>query len=226
MMEIELAIKFGSLVIAGITCAKLMYDWLLGRHGRLREEYRFAKELLRDIESEEGLHPYAKQKGYQALAGDVSLSVSEIEYLLQLQDSARSLKDYVLGRKYLEHFSTAADVKIDFRKCYRHRWSRIWRQIWYFFLYLGCFSTAVGPLWYFAAEKVGITTRMLPSLAITIPVFLPMAMIALRAGVRVARAEALVKKQKLSGRSVVVSKGDSTVAAFSAASLGDQNRRA
>lgn len=197
-MDIELVLKIGTLLIAAIGSMKLAYDWIVGRHGRLRDEYRFAKEFLHDVASNPDMHPFARQKGYQAIAGDVSLTANEVAYLLDLPDSAILLKDYVLGRPYLRHFSTAAGVRIDYRKGYETRWPRVWRKSLYFGLYAVCFMTAGGPLIFWRAIAAPAAGQQFFVFALLPLIFIPLAVMALRAGVRIARAEELVKNLKLS----------------------------
>ncbi len=96
----DLIYKFGMFIPLAIVVWMKYSEFRLARHGRLREEYRFAREFLTDLMSPAGMHPFVRRKGYQAIAGDTRLSAAEIEYLLNLDDGARALKDYVLGRKY------------------------------------------------------------------------------------------------------------------------------
>lgn len=194
-MDIDLTIKLSSLTLGAITTMKIVYEWLYGRHGRLREEYKFARDFLRDLKDDPDLHPFLKQKGYQAIAGDTKLSASEIEYLLELHDSARALKDYVLGRPYLRHFTTAVNQKVTFESRYETAWSRNWRSLMYFLLYMAFFIGAFSPMFISSVKAASFLDNTL-YFAFTLLLFLPAAFLALRAGTRIARAEALVKNQQ------------------------------
>jgi hypothetical protein len=181
-----------------------VYEWLYGRHGRLREEYKFARDFLKDLKDDPDLHPFLKQKGYQAIAGDATLSASEIEYLLELHDSGRALKDYVLGRPYLQHFTTAANQKVAFSTRYETAWSRNWRSLMYFMLYMALFMGAFSPMFIPSVKAASLLDRTL-YLAFTLLLFSPAAFLALRAGARIARAEALVKNQQRHAQSHSIS---------------------
>jgi hypothetical protein len=189
-----LASKLGALLLGAISTLKLTSDWLYGSQGRLREEYKFAKEFLNHLSEEPLMHPFLKQKGYQAIAGDTQLTALEIEYLLTLHDSARALKDYVLGRLYLKHFATAAESQITFLPKYKARWPRLWRKTLYFILYMLFFSCAFSPLLLPTLKSLQ-SIHELGLLAITFTLFMPPGFLALRAGVRITRAEALVANQ-------------------------------
>lgn len=60
-------------------------------------------DFLQEVNSNKQLHPFLREKGYQAIAGDKQIGANEIEYLLSLKGPERALRDYVLGRPYLEH---------------------------------------------------------------------------------------------------------------------------
>ncbi|WP_210447559.1 hypothetical protein [Vibrio crassostreae] len=45
--------------------SKILYDIVSGKKAKLREEYRFAKEFLVDLDND--LHPYAKEKAIRHL---------------------------------------------------------------------------------------------------------------------------------------------------------------
>lgn len=203
-MNSDLVIKISTLSLGAIATMKVAHEWLYGRHGRLRDEYKFAKDFLTDLKDDPDLHPFLKQKGYQAIAGDTTLSASEIEYLLELHDSGRALKDYVFGRPYLQHFTTAADQKVAFKSQYKSKWSRIWRKLLYFVLYVAFFMGAFSPVFIPSIETAPVMEKVL-YLAFTILLFVPAALLSLRAGVRIARAEVLVKNQQKHAQPIVVS---------------------
>ena len=185
--------------LSAIATWKVIIELLRGRQGRLCEEYNFAKEFFEDLRSNPQLHPFLKQKGYQAIAGDPSFTASEIEYLLTLQDSSRALRDYVFGRKYLEHLSTAGNAQILFKKRYSKAWVvrvlEIYYFLQYFFLYLLAFS-----LLFFHSIATFLNTRTLLALAVSCAIFLPAALYSLVAGLRIGRAKTLVTAQKIYAR--------------------------
>lgn len=203
MISVDLLAKLGALLIGAVSTFKLVSDWLSSRQGRIREEYKFARSFLDDVERNPAMHPFLKAKGYQAIAGDANLATSEIEYLLTLHDSPRALKDYALGKPYLQHFATAGKVQISYRPKYRGGWARTWRKSWYFALYLLFVLAAFAPL-LLPAFKALPPARALTLFAFTLLVFVPPGFLALRSGVRIARAEALVKYQATGGRGTLV----------------------
>lgn len=193
-MDIEQILKIGAFFLSAVATWKVIIELLRGRQGRLREEYMFAKAFFEHVQSEPNLHPFLKEKGYQAIAGDPSLTAAEIEYLLTMRNSPRALKDYVFGRKYLEHLSTAGTSQILFKKRYFKTWIvrtlAIYYYVQYFFLYLLAFS----PL-FFHGIATFFSTRTAVALAVSCAIFLPLALYSLVAGMRIVRAEKLVSAQ-------------------------------
>lgn len=200
-MDSEQILKIGAFLLSAIATWKVIIELLRGRQGRLREEYKFAKEFFEHLRLEPQLHPFLKQKGYQAIAGDPSLVASEIEYLLTLQDSSRALKDYVVGRKYLEHLSTAGNAQVVFKKRYSKAWIVRTLEIYYFCQYFSLYFLAFSPF-FFHSIATFFDTRTLVALAVSCAVFLPASLYSLVAGLRIGRAKALVTAQKAHARTV------------------------
>ena len=82
-VDIEQILKIGAFFLSAVATWKVIIELLRGRQGRLREEYIFAKAFFEHVQSEPNLHPFLKEKGYQAIAGDPTLTAAEIEYLLR-----------------------------------------------------------------------------------------------------------------------------------------------
>lgn len=202
-MEFDVVIKFATLLGGAVATWRVVVELLRGRHGHLREEYRFARDFIKEVSESPKMHPFLRQKGYQAIAGDTRLSAGEIEYLLTLHDSARSLKDYVLGKPYLEHLATAAGSQIVFKKRFEPRWPRLSRKAIFFVLYLLCYFAGFAPV-AFPAFKAMPPAQALVTFAFTAALFFPAGFLALRAGVRIARAETLVKNQQKHSQGIVV----------------------
>ena len=193
-MDYELIYRLATLALGAIATWRVVVELIRGRHGSLRDEYRFARDFLQDLKANPGMHPFLKQKGLQAIAGDTSLSTSEVEYILGLRDSPQALKDYVLGRPYLDHLATAGAKQIAFKGNYSKLWSRRWRKALYLLLYTILYLAAVAPLLLLSFKVVQPGQAAL-AFACSLVVFLPPAFLALRAGVRIARAEELVRSQ-------------------------------
>jgi hypothetical protein len=193
-MDFDILIKGAPIVLGFVATTKLVYDWVSGRYAHLRSEYAFARDFLEDIAKNPKMHHFVKQKGYQAIAGDARISASEVEYLLSLNNAGRALSDYVLGREYLSHASTAGKVQVAFKPRYSGKWSRQWRKSWYFFLYFFLFVIAFCPL------VIGMFYplpggQIFAWFAYSFVLAAPLAVYALRAGVQVSRAELLVEAQ-------------------------------
>lgn len=67
-----------------------------------REDYRFAKEFLKDLYASEVIdnhHPWLL-RGLYAITGTVSIRPEDVEFLLTLASPDRALKDYATSRVY------------------------------------------------------------------------------------------------------------------------------
>ncbi|RDI96858.1 hypothetical protein DVT68_19815 [Dyella solisilvae] len=203
-MDFDLLIKGAGIVIAAVGAAKLLYDVFIGKRGRMREEYSFAKQFLDEVATNKQLHPYLREKGYQAIAGDSQLGADEIEYLLSLKSPQRALRDFVLGHPYVELLSTAGDLKIGFKRKYTTVWSRAWRKYFFGAVYFVLFGLAFFPLLF--AQVRGIAPmKVFGSLLVSFGVLGPYAYFSLMASTRVYRAEQLVKNQDKHVQRIVLS---------------------
>jgi len=193
-LDYELLYKLATFLLGAVATWRVVVELIRGRHGSLRDEYKFAKEFLQELKANPDMHPFLKQKGFQAIAGDPRLSTLEIEYLLSLQDSARALQDYVLGSAYLVHQVTAGAKQITFKKKYMRPWARHWRKAGYLVLYAFFYLVGVAPL-ILPAFKVLQISSALTTFVFSVVFFFPAAFLALRAGYRISRAEVLVSTQ-------------------------------
>jgi hypothetical protein len=176
--------------------AKIFYEIIIGKRTRMREEYKFAKEFFFEIEVNKKFHPFAKEKGYQAIAGDNEISSNEIEYLLSIQKPELALRDYVLGRRYLQHLPHKGNREIVFKKGYQNVWIRRFLKTFYCGLYAILVFLAFAPLLFSKflfkdPAKVSVSAIIMCFL-----VFGPCAWFALKALTRIVRAEKLVKRQE------------------------------
>jgi hypothetical protein len=94
----------------------------------------------------------------------------------------------------LAHFSTAGDLQITFKPKYKNSTPRTLRKSAYFTVYMGAFILAFTPL---IVLNSGVLNGRDPwtITALSCIAFLPMAFFALREGVKIGRAEALVASQ-------------------------------
>lgn len=185
---IKIIIALGTMAGA----AKIVYELAVGGKLRLREEYRFAKEFLKDLESPDTLHHLAEERGYYALAGTSSMKVSEIKYLVSLTDADRRLKDYVLSRKYVTLNEQTS--RISFHERYKSSWSRNWRKCIHIAAYMiGCLL-AFSPL--LVIQPLGLPPKYMLLILVTLPCFGSFAVEFIRSFVKISRGEALVKEQQ------------------------------
>ena len=202
-MNFDLVIKLATLLGGAVATWRVVVELLRGRHGQLREEYKFARDFIKEVNESPNMHPFLRQKGYQAIAGDTRLSAGEIAYLLTLQDSAQSVKDYVFGKPYLEHHATAVGSQVVFKRRFESRGARLSRKVLFFMLYLLCYFAGFAPV-ALPAFKAMPPAQALITFAFTAVIFFPAGFFALRAGIRVARAEVLVKSQQKHSQGIVV----------------------
>jgi hypothetical protein len=202
-MNSNLIFSIGALVASVFTTWKIIVEMLRGRHGHLREEYKFAREFFKDVADHPNMHPFLKQKGYQAIAGDTQISSNVIEYLLTLTNSSQALKDFVFGRSYLTYLTTASATgfQIAFRKKYMTKRYRTWRKVGYFLLFMVCYLIGSAPLLLPIAKAIP-PAQSLTIFATAALLFFPPSFFALREGVRIARAEVLVENQYKHGNGV------------------------
>ncbi len=113
--------------------SKDRFDVSIGKQSQRREEYKFAKDFLEEIKNNPNMHPFAREKGYKAIAPDKQpgvglrdkLGAKEIEYLLADKNNPElALNNYILGRRYLENIFDNETPKIAFKKEYEVNWSR------------------------------------------------------------------------------------------------------
>jgi len=191
-MEIGNIVKIIMAIGAMIGVAKIIYELSSSSKLKLREEYKFAKEFLADLDEETPPHHLAVERGYYALAGTSSIQVSDIKYLISLSNPDKSLKDYALSRKYVVLNKTPQ--KIDFRLKYQRKFSRAWRKTFYILIYVLASLLAMSPLLLAAPFNLGPKFMLLA--LVTIPGCGFFAFDALRSCMKIMRGETLVKEQE------------------------------
>ena len=202
-MDWDLSVKLATFILGVIGAAKILYEIAIGNRIRMREEYEFARDFFGELHSDREMHPFVKEKGYQAIAGDNRLSADEIEYLVSLERSDRALRDYVLGLPYLEHLPEVGNLEIAFKKKYRRKWSRWWRIVAYALLYAGSALLAFAPL-IFAKFLFHTISNLLLTFAGCLAVFGTYAWVSLKSASRIYRAEKLVLNQHKHTQAILV----------------------
>ncbi|MGE1176815.1 hypothetical protein [Pseudomonas sp. BW7P1] len=182
------------LTAMGIVAAatKVIRELLFMGKSRLIEEYRVAREVLKDMEHNPGQHPLVVERGYFAIAGTSAINPADVAYLISLVDPAKSLKAYVLSRQYVE-----LDVRrhrIDFRPKYKSVFSRVWRKGWYGTMYVVWFVVAMAPL--LLIQPMGLEPRFAFWTGVTIPVAGFFGVSSLIDCLKILRSEKLVKSQE------------------------------
>jgi hypothetical protein len=202
-MDYDLIFKIATLFLGSVGAGRILYELSIVRRSRMREEYKFAREFLEDIRSQNDFHPFLREKGYQAIAGDSQMSADEIEYLLSLTRPERALRDYVLGKAYLDHFPQSGNLQIKFKKKFEAKWPRQWRMYGYVSLYIICAFIAFSPL--ILPSYLGMSgSQSLVAFAFSLAVFGPYAWLALRAGSKIYRAQMLVAHQDRHTQKIVL----------------------
>ena len=213
-MDLEVLIKAAGILIGivatGSGAFKTAMDLSQLRRGRLREEYKFAREFFADSKKDEAMHPFLRTKGLQAIAGTTDINPSEIQYLLTLKGAPQAIKNYVFGKKYLQHLEGVGNLQVNFKDRYKNPRYRKLLKSWYMFWY-GLSVFAAGSPFIFSSffARGGITSP--GPILVTLAFFSPYAFLALRAGVRVSHAEHLVATQEAHTQAIIVPIGSKII---------------
>jgi hypothetical protein len=202
----DLIFKAATVIIGSIGAWKVVYELSIGRRGRMREEYKFAKDFLDQVKNGE-MHPFVREKGFQAIAGDARLRAKEVEYLLSLEEPARALKDYVIGRPYLEHVGSEM-IQIRLKGKYQRTLYRKFRMYSYGALYFALAFLAFFPL-FVSTTMFKEPGQLLTTLIVFFIAAAPNAWSALDNSMRIYRAGELAKNQRKYTTKIVVAEGKS-----------------
>lgn len=118
----------------------------------LRDDYRFAREFLSNLDSD--IHPVVVELGYQAIARDPRVSADEIAYLLTLYNPQQAIRCYIVAKRLLEFFNTAPATKIVFRSKYSSPGRRKFLKLWYVGTYFVTYVLGFAPLLLLAMHLV------------------------------------------------------------------------
>lgn len=190
------------LVLAGLSVLTSIYALYKGvlsdrfsTVGRLRDDYKFAKEFFSELTGPKEMNAFQKAKGYQALAGVNWIGIDEGDYLTSLKDPAKALDRYVKGHEHLIFVpSSAGGPQVAFQPHLLKSWSRSWRKWAYVAAYVVSFVLAIWPL-FFGAWLVSNPSQWILTMGISAAVFGPSAAIALNAIAKIVAAERLVTEQ-------------------------------
>jgi hypothetical protein len=201
-MDISTIIKSIAAIATLVGAGKAYYDLIAGKSVRLRDDYRFSREFLNDIQKGD-LHPYSIEKGYQALANSTVVSTSEIEYILTLENPVKCLRDYVLAHHYLEKISVDGNHKISFKQKYVSKWPRLWRKILHIVLYGAFAFLAFTPLIFGKMLDLQLSQIVIAQ-CIAFPCFGMYAWFSLKSFARIFRGENIVFNQSKQTHKIIV----------------------
>lgn len=198
-MDLALGLRTAVAAVAIFGVGRAMYELKIGQKKHLCEEYDFAKKFIDETEKE-ALHPYTKEKGYQAVAGTTIAKSHEIEYVLSLKNPVQCLSDFSLSRTLLADFpkDNSVEDKLLFKEKYRSEPKRRCLKTWYSFLYCVFAAFAFLPL-IINPENRSVMSQLL----FTLPVGGFYGWMALHACTKLRRAEHLVNNQEKHSREVV-----------------------
>lgn len=201
-MEAEVFIRLFALASAIAGAIKIINDIYGSGRNRLKEDYRFAKEFLSEVDSNPDLHHLTIERGYYALAGTSEMSVSEIKYLISLSNPQNKLIDFVYSKKYIE--LDKARERVVYKIKYRNDFSRLWRKRAHFIIYVVTAFLAFSPL--LIVQYFSLNIKYLLFLLLTVPYFGYFALSSLQSYRKISKGEELVNNQDSHG-SLLVSEG-------------------
>ena len=193
-MTLELWAKIAAVCFGAITTWNVIVGLLKGRKSQLRDEYRFAREFIADLEGVAKESPFLQQKGCYALTGNATVEFPALQYMLGLSNPERSIRDYSFGYAYIEHVVTAQDAQIRFKRKFQSWRKRFVIKIIFLLSYLATYFLGFSPLLLHSFKMWGPTSP-LPTFFVTASIFLPAAYFSIKAGVRLRRAEKLIEHQ-------------------------------
>jgi hypothetical protein len=195
-LNLEFIVKALAGIVSAVAIFKNWSEILFNGRKKLYEEYKFSSDFLRRTAEQEKLHPFALEKGYQALAGTKDITGNEVEHILKLENPVKGLNDFVMGKKYLKIITIANQHPFEFKAKYRKKVTRTSLKYFYYILYGVNFVIAISPF-FFEGLKGPILSEGIKLLFVSIPVYGYFAFLAIRAGVQIQCAESLVQDSKM-----------------------------
>jgi hypothetical protein len=196
-MDIDVPIKIGGLALGAFSSAfatwKIFFEMLHNKKNIPREDYKFAKEFLDFIQVNNG-HPYITQLGYLALSGDMRAGHEEIKYAISMTNPRAALRDYLLGKSYVEYFSTSSPQGFAFKESYRSKKKRSALKYFYRLSYFVTYMAGFSPLLIvsFRLASPGVS---LPFFVFTAITFFPLGYLSLKESIKLEGAELLIRQQ-------------------------------
>jgi len=141
------------------------------------------------------MHAFARQKGFQAIAGDSSIPPSIIQHLMSFVDPVTALQDYAIGQSYLKHSPDLQQRQLGFGGPFLVTHER--RKLWFIGMVTGFMSSyfiAVAPYFLWLLRIISASTAIGWSV-ITVPTFLYSAFMFAKEARQIRAAMRLVKVQ-------------------------------
>lgn len=139
---LEFGLKFVGIWAAIAAIYKLINELIYNRKSKLREEYEFIKQYLKDI-SENEQNKFVIEKGYLAISGKL-LTSCEILFLLKFMFPSLAFSSIHHALKHIEFYQE--ENKYKYRDKYKNKTKRKIIEWWYFLTYFLFFFIAFSPV--------------------------------------------------------------------------------
>lgn len=200
-MELESWLKI-ILVVLGVVGATITcLNFSMFSRESLREQYKFAREVMKDFKEEPNMHPFLKEKALQAVVGNKSISKEEVEYILSLKDSSVRLNEFSKAKHLIERFNGVSLSSFSFRGRFKFKWYRRFLKSFYLVVYFSFAFAAFSPVVLSGFLKVDSAT-LWPLSIFTFFVFGFYAFVAANAFVKLRFGESLVSNQSILIRNI------------------------
>lgn len=183
----------GSALLSGFALIKAVSALPWFRKSDPREDYRFLKEFLQDLELNKDMPLYLQDRGYRGLVRGAKVEPALIQCALKVRTYQDALTDCALGHQFLEATLTGSGPQLSFKAAYLSERSRKQFRRKSFALYALYYFLTTSPA-LFAMWSSANDPRYLWMLIFTVPAFGPLTVLTLRKGKRLDAAERLVKK--------------------------------
>ncbi len=195
-MDITFYFKAISIVFAAFTAILAYLKFTDSSRSSLREQYKFAKEVMKDLKEEQDIHPFLKEKGLQAIAGSKDIAAEEIDYILSLRSPSSRLTEFMKAQKLLTLFGNEGYRKFCFKGRYNKKTYRFVLKIFYGCIYFLSVFAAFYPIVF--ANSLNIEPfKLALTILIVFIIFVFYAIVAANAFLKITLAENLVSKQCL-----------------------------
>jgi hypothetical protein len=145
----DIVIKIAGVIASAFAVFKIILEFPITNRSQLREEYKFCKEFIEDLEAKDDIHPLLVEKACEAIGGKMYAGVSEIRFLLNFPQPSLALRSYGQAKRYLMFDEDESQIR--FKPPYRNAHDRKQIKRRYSLLYF-LFSSIAFTMLYFANE--------------------------------------------------------------------------